>query len=328
MLRTVLYALLLWVGAPAAGAQTFPASELTSADLQALVMRSRSAAGRYAHHLRQASHLASLGDYIGATESLQRAAEASSPDSRWFIQFAQVQQAAGDSIAAGETLVRGLAIYPHSSALQLQLARRRGDATEASDASKLSPMVRHSLAAERAFGRGAYARALHEVELTFYASPDYELPADLRIAAGHALAGLLDSTGGAGWRASEGDTSFLNAYADGLHFAARMLRAALREGTAEPELALARLKLGAWRTFVQRGLLARWPDPLLVDLHVLDRAGHLEIMTIASTYGTDSEQLAEYRRRYPERWRQARALAEERWEGAVAEFVGAAAANE
>ena len=44
-------------------------------------------------------------------------------------------------------------------------------------------------------------------------------------------------------------------------------------------LAAAKLRAVALRLFVREGGLARWPDPMLIDLYVLDRAGHLETAT-------------------------------------------------
>ncbi len=198
----------------------------------------------------------------------------------------------GESDAARAVLQQGIQTYPHAIRLQRLLAEVQLDSaaftTRASVlASDYPEALRYEIAALQAFRQNNWLGTLLDAERASYAyasasSVDGGLGVPLRTALGELYAQLWSTTESTSSLSfpEQADTAFAQVYTRALLDAQAAMRA---DSAASRELSwlrqLARLRAITLRIFASRGGLARWPDPLLVDLYVLDRAGHLETAT-------------------------------------------------
>ena len=236
---------------------------------------------------------------------------------------------AGDVERADAVLATGIAAYPYSMGLrrgrlQLRIASDslgKPDEVLALSDSVAAKSLRLEAAADLAFD------SLRLVEGLLYAEHAYVLLAryfDTELADRCRLvyqAMVNASSPSKSWAVAEyPDTSWQAAYLASLRSAAERVgesRALYDDALA----AYASLRAAALRIFAERGHLARAPDPLLVDLFVLDRAGHLEATTALMLIGSDPLMAMKYVESFGESGAAAETYVLERWADEVDAYL-------
>ena len=262
-----------------------------------------------AEELQRAQLTYEDGDFRGAQAQLLALSSRAFLNSAGFELLYRTHRALGEAAAAERVLAQGLRIYPHALRLQRLVAERRLGEGEFSDraaalGSPYAEALRFELAALVAFRQNDWAQGLLDAERALYAFPDDGSTGRLPETVGQELRDALErvyddllggNDGVARLRsrlAAVPDTALARVYGESA-LAARELLAADQAWvgesrqpvagarTPEPDwlARAARLRTLTLRLFADRGGLSRWPDPLLVDLYVLDRAGHLEVAT-------------------------------------------------
>ncbi len=239
----------------------------------------------YSEQLRLAEVGFAAGDYAAVDARLMALSARSFLDSRAIELVYRSRLALGQDSAAYKTLAEGLSTYPHAVRL-LRLAPSRALlrdslslATVEADRRYPQPL-RYELKAGLAFRQNDFATGLLEAERAsyLYADGGDELGVETKQAVAEVYARLL--TSGITEADTPVDTSadFSATYARAFRLAAEKMRAGGLDSLSDLA-AVAKLRAVALRLFVREWGLARWPDPMLVDLYVLDRAGHLETAT-------------------------------------------------
>lgn len=193
----------------------------------------------------------------------------------------------GDVDGALETVTTGLAAYPYSiplyhARLQLRGIRdglRHPDEFLGLPDSVAPEGVRLEAAANVALDSALLVEGLLYAEHAYYLlGDDFDPTLSTRIE--RVYDGMLDrAASDRPWNvAAYPDTSWRRAYLQALTDAAERVAEA-RERFGDDFEAYGAMRAAGLRLFAERGHLRRTPEPLLVDLYVLDRAGHLGAST-------------------------------------------------
>ncbi len=324
-------AVVCFAGRPtAAVAQPAAARDVASlapGDIALELRRARRGAGvDYGEQLRLAEVEFAAGKYAAVDARLMSLAAKSFLDSRAIELAYRSRLAMGQDAAAAKTLAEGLAIYPHAVRL-LRLAPTRAllDDTLALAAvntdRRYPEALRYELRAGLAFRQNAFATGLLEAERAsyLYGGGD-ELGVETKQAVAEAYARLLTSETEVAGEAPDTIGTFDETYARAFRLAAAKMRAGGLD-TLSNLMAVAKLRAVALRLFVREGGLARWADPMLVDLYVLDRAGHLETATALQLGWMFPQELLAFEQTRPGEVLRCRTYINEEWRAAADKYV-------
>ena len=298
-LNPLLVCLAVMVSTVTAGAQTVSPATLNVSALLNKGLPTSTPAERYRQHVAAAAALLTK-PYVSqnewpaliaeARQELAYAAQVGVPSTEWYLLSASTFVAEADAGGYATTIGEGHTAYPYSTRLgfahgKLMLEDTTTSATAFASLT-LSPAAQTQLRSWLAFRQNHWVDGLLELERAYYLDRDEPLPSELRSAATTAFNLLAFSPD----RLPKTDSAqaFQIAYAQSLRRAAGLLREVPLDTTDRyvrthqqynPATQFPKLRVVALRDFADRGLLGTYNDPLLVDLYVLDRAGHLEAAT-------------------------------------------------
>ena len=289
-----------------------------------LQTRQRTAGIDYEAQLLAAERAYARGDFGAAAARLDALAERTFLDSRAIELTYRVLRATGRDSAAVATLREGLSTYPHAVRLlrinPMEAALRDElTAEEVATDRRFTDALRAELNAVLAFRQNRSATALLEAERASYLYDGRnELAASTKQAVAevyaHALSRKPDTTL---LPIAAPDLSFDEAYGRAFaQAAARLQTGGGLDSTGQLEQ-VAKLRAVTLRLFVREGGLGRWPDPMLLDLYVLDRAGHLETTTMLQLAWLAPEEALALERTQPARVGRARRYMREDWREAA-----------
>lgn len=304
--------------------------QLASADPGSIALelqsRRRTAGVDYEAQLLAAERAFVAGDYAGVEARLRALTERTFLDSRAIELAYRTQRALGRDSTAAATLREGLTTYPHAVRL-LRIAPTEaalaGALTPADiEAERRYPPALHAeLKALVAFRQNRHATGLLEAERAAYQYLGrHDLGLVTKKAIAEVYARMLTQKPNATPSFAAPGIDFDEAYEHAYAGAAARLRAGGLDTLNQLEQ-VAKLRAVALRLFVRDGGLARWPDPMLVDLYVLDRAGHLETATALQLGWMAPNELLELERSAPTRVLRARTYIEEDWRAAVDAYL-------
>ena len=264
---------------------TASVAELGPGDIALQLQRSRKGTGvDYRAQLQAAENAFAEGAFAKTDQLLMDLAEKTFLDSRAIELAYRARRAMGQDSAARQTLLEGLETYPHAlrllriaplQALQddrLTLAAIEGDR-------RFPAALRYELRAGYAFRQNDFATGLLEAERASYLyGDDGALSPEVMQAVAEVYARLLSADAPPPSRSRSADDGFAERYTQAFYLAAEKLRESGMKDLSRLG-AVAKLRTVALRLFVRDGGLAAYPEPMLIDLYVLDRAGHLETAT-------------------------------------------------
>ncbi len=325
---------LVQASAPVIGVQSSP-GEIAQA------LRQRRGAGGidYAAQLRSAQLAFEAGDFEQADARLMKLSERAFLNSQAIELLYRSRKAIGQDSAAEQTLVEGIATYPHA----VRLMRLRGEEALASGQSykaiaASSTRYPESLLAElsalSAFRDGDNVLGLLEAERAAYLHPEGdELGQLTKRAIVDVYTDWLVGGEAFGTIATVPDSSTIHqtspepslptltkAYARAMTEAAEMLRTSTPDTIGQLAY-LGKLRAVTLRLFAQRGGLAKFPDPTLIDLYVLDRAGHLETATALQLGWMAPAELLQLEQTQPGRVLRTRTYMADDWRAAADAYV-------
>ena len=293
-------------------------------DIALQLRRTRQGAGvDYDAQLRRAESAFAAGDYPRVQALLSALAQQTFLESRAIELIYRAQRATGRDSLAAETLREGLATYPHAVRLQRlapMAAALRGELTEAdiSGRRRYPDALRYELRALLAFRQNLPATALLEAERASYRYTGANgLAVETRRAVAEAYGRLLRDTSAAAGPIGAPGVTFEEAMRRAYASAGARLRTGRGLDTLSSLRAVAKLRAVALRLFVREGGLARWADPMLVDLYVLDGAGHLETATALRLGWMAPAELLALEQTEPGRVLRARTYMAEEWRAAA-----------
>ncbi len=283
MTPPLLLSILLGLSA-AAMAQTFPAREFTAKQLVGATLSHTAApAHRASAYLAEAEQLlrTSAGDTAqlnAASQALNRALNLAPPSPLWFALMYTYHRQLNHQTAAQDVLNSGIAVYPYSTQLHYlrgltQLKAGTLPNRAAILAASLPRSVKYLLASELAKQHNDPIYAALDAERAYYLQQaDFtQAIAATRMAELYVQQHkLIEQDSAAHLAAAYPAGSFEAAYA-----------ASVRAAVAQHEPLefllehIPQLRVQTLRHFARAGKLGRFPDPLLVDLWVLDQAGYL-----------------------------------------------------
>ena len=288
-----------------------------------LQRRSQRAGVDYDAQLLRAERAYVAGDYAAVSARLEALSEHTFLDSRAIELAYRTQRATGRDSTAAATLREGLATYPHAVRLlriapseaalrdELTLAQVIGDR-------RYPDALKYELKAVLAFRQNRPYTGLLEAERAAYLyEGGNELGDMTRQAVAETYARLLTQAPEAVAAIAEPGISFDEAYGRAFAQGAARLRSGGGLDTMGRLKQVAKLRAVALRLFVREGGLARWPDPMLVDLYVLDKAGHLETATMLQLAWLAPEELLGLEQAAPGRVLRARRYMREEWRAAA-----------
>ena len=288
-----------------------------------LQRRSQRAGVDYDAQLFRAERAYVAGDYAAVSARLEALSEHTFLDSRAIELAYRTQRAMGQDSTAAVTLREGLATYPHAVRL-LRIgpseAALRDELTSAEigDSRRYPDALKYELKAMLAFRQNRPYTALLEAERAAYLyAGGNDLGAVTREAVAEVYARLLSQPPPATGAIAEPGIDFDEAYGRAFAQGAARLRAGGGLDTMGRLAQAAKLRAVALRLFVREGGLARWPDPMLVDLYVLDKAGHLETATMLQLAWLAPEELLGLEQAAPGRVLRARQYIREDWRAAA-----------
>ena len=293
-------------------------------DIALQLRRARQTAGvDYDAQLRRAELAYAAGDYAGVQATLSELSQQTFLESRAIELAYRAQLATGRDSLAAETLREGLATYPHAVRLQ-RLAPMamalRGELTGAdiTAARRYPAALKYELRALLAFRQNLPTTALLEAERAAYLyTGGNSLAAETKQSVAAAYAHLLQVPASAPEPIGAPDLTFEEALGRAYAAAAFRLHSGGGLDSLSSLAAVAKLRAVALRLFVREGGLARWPDPMLVDLYVLDRAGHLETATALQLGWLAPAELLALEQAQPTRVLRARTYMAEDWRAAA-----------
>lgn len=269
-------------------------------------------------------------EYKKTQDFLARATVAGVPNSRWFELRYLTFEAQGNSEAAQKTLVEGFSRYPYAENLARLVGEQQLKENTTRSAvlkSKYPTNIRFEFAAKLAFKQGDVITGLLDAEQAYYSHDKLQLDTSLRRQLLDFYRGLLLAKGETGQLVSSSmyaDSSFAKAYLTCLSEAAKKVYNAADQ--PEKELFgdghyLTRLRVSALRIYADRGFLARWRHPLLIDLYVLDKAGHFDETSLLLLDLLTYESLERYQKQNPGKIQQAVTYLNEEWGSEVDRFL-------
>lgn len=312
---------------------THDMASLAPGDIALQLRRARRGVGvDYGEQLRLAEVDFAAGKYAAVDARMMSLSAKSFLDSRAIELAYRSRLALGQDSAAYRTLAEGLATYPHAVRL-LRLGPTRAMLRDslsllAVQADRRYPdALKYELRAGFAFRQNDFATGLLEAERASYVyGGGDDLGVETKRAVAEAYARLLTTaTVGGPTRSSTVaiDTSadFAETYARAFRQAADKMRAGGLDSLTNL-MAVAKLRAVALRLFVREGGLARWPDPMLIDLYVLDRAGHLETATALQLGWMFPNELLVFEQMHPQEVLRTRTYIAEDWRAAADRYGG------
>ena len=269
-------------------------------------------------------------DYEKTQAFLARATVAGVPNSRWFELRYLTLLAQEKPEAAQEVLVEGFSRYPYAENLARLVGAREleGNATRNSFLkSKYPTNIRFEFAAKLAFKQGDIVSGLLDAEQAFYSHDKLQLDTALRRELLQFYRSLLLAKGETDKLVPStmyADSSFAKAYLDCLSEAARKVYDAAEESGGEifgGQNYLTRVRVSALRIYADRGHLARWQHPLLIDLYVLDKAGYFDETSMVLLDLLTFDLMDAYQKANPGKIQQAVQYLNESWGNDVDAFL-------
>ena len=293
-------------------------------DIALQLRKSQQTAGvDYATQLSRAERAFAAGDHAGVQAILSALSQQTFLESRAIELAYRSQRATGRDSLAEATLREGLATYPHAVRLlrlaPMQMALR-GELAEVdiTAARRYPDALKYELRALVAFRQNLPTTALLEAERAGYLyAGGNTLAAETKQAVVEAYTQLIQAPAAAPGPIGAPDLTLEEAMRRAYATAATRLRAEGGLDTLSSLAAVSKLRAVALRLFVREGGLARWPDPMLIDLYVLDRAGHLETATALQLGWMAPAELLALEQAQPARVLRARTYMAEEWRGAA-----------
>ncbi len=280
--------------------QTLLPSEIEPAAFAELLSQNRQNNRQtFAAQLLTAERAVTNGDFTEAMIHYNKAATLGAPNSRWYLGKSALHLQLGEELNAQLVLKEGIDTYPFSNRLAMAYARQtflraeRLPTDEEIEKMKLPVVAKVQVKALIAFWQKDLIRGLLETERAHYLAPDELIDAELAkeyltTSAQFSLSYWEGDCGsGSGPNHIKYETgSFEQLYLNSIAQAVRKVNklyqdSSLNQGQENKDFAislkwLADVRVATLRDFVNRGHLGRFQDPMLVDLYILDKAGHLK----------------------------------------------------
>jgi len=243
-------------------------------------------------------------EYVEAENRLKRLLAFGAPFPAWYTLMAELQLQRSNPLSARMIIEEGREAYPYSSelavwALGFDLADKRITTLDEVIASDYPLVARCRVGMKLAIQTKDYVRALLLAERGAYADGVTAYETEAAAALATIQMALLDTTRNHEFAATwldVPDTSMQHLYTRCLLEAADAIAKQGGDRTFIHDH-LAVLRSATLRLFADRGYLARYPDPTLVDLYVLDRAGHVEATTAVLYSNYEADLFYKYRKR-------------------------------
>ena len=267
----------------AAGAQTLSPRQFKSTDFQRFEAKKVDNGALFQAYLRDAELFIVDANFGGAQEVLAKAALLKAPNSDWYLLLAKTHAGLGQYAEMLQTLKDGQKIYPFSPALGGTLSLQLIADAEPKSYADLLKLPLPSVGKNLAIALWCYNNhepvngMLHTLH-AYYAGGQNRLPQELIASFEEASALFLSGSQDSVFAGDVVENKLDHVYGRSLVVAAKAMRqdtsvvSGCRKGLEE----LVCLQKAALRHFADRSGLGRFPEPLLVDLYILDQAGYLE----------------------------------------------------
>lgn len=283
-----------------AQAQTLMPSELGADEFRRLLQQNRqNNTNSFGAQLVAAERAFAAEDFSKALLHYDRAAKFGAPNSRWFLGKSALFQAMGKELNAQLVLKDGVKMYPYSNRLAMAFARQtilkaeRLPTYEEIEELKLPSVAKVQVKALVAFRQNDYVTGLLATERAHYLAPDELIDAELAetyfIKSVELSLSFYNGDCGQGSMRkplSYEPGSFEDVYWGSMVKSIRTLNKLLQDSSIQRLNEIDRtaffinkvvdIRVATLRNFVVDGHLGRFQDPMLVDLHILDKAGHLK----------------------------------------------------
>lgn len=264
-------------------AQTLSPKQFKSTDFQRLEANKVDNGSLFQAYLGQAELFLADDKFGEAQEVLAKAAVLKAPNSDWYLLLAKSHAGLGQQAEMMKTLRDGQKMYPFSAALGATLSLQMiADAAPANFA-QLQELPLPKVGKEMATAVWCYTHkepveGMLQTLKAYYSGGQNRLPVEVLAgfdeASKQVFSGSLDEK----YEGAIVGNELAEVYGRSLVVAAKALRQDSTAGVrCEGNLReLVCLHKAALRHFADRSGLSRFPDPLLVDLYLLDKAGYLD----------------------------------------------------